>query len=268
MADGGPDSAGGASGTAYASPPTDGDAGSQSRAETLVQYIVLREDLRSKLSWPTGSLVAQGAHAATAVLWSHRDDELVRQYLDDADKYGPASTAASPTAPVRSRRRLPAARSMHKIVLAAKNEAQLRTVAGSLQEAGIGHKLWVRPPPRPGPAAGMSRPPLTQRCPPPPGGATGELCHLPRDQSARRPRNASPPIPRGPTDAHCAALSQSNLRQASAQAQALQVAVSMSITSLWGGGYTLPSATHCRRTAQANTLRQGRADTYPLLLDA
>lgn len=33
---------------------------------------------------------------------------------------------------------------MHKIVLAAKNEAQLRKVAGSLQDAGIAHKLWVR----------------------------------------------------------------------------------------------------------------------------
>lgn len=36
--------------------------------------------------------------------------------------------------------------SMTKVVLEVKGEAQLRTLAGKLTEAGIAHKLWVEQP--------------------------------------------------------------------------------------------------------------------------
>ena len=66
-------------------PPTD----------TLLQYIVLRRDLWGELGWPLGSVVAQGAHAATAALWLSRDDSCTQQYcapdqLDHMHKVGRA----------------------------------------------------------------------------------------------------------------------------------------------------------------------------------
>ena len=37
----------------------------EDKMKTIVMYVILRRDLK----WPLGSVVAQGAHAATAVLW-------------------------------------------------------------------------------------------------------------------------------------------------------------------------------------------------------
>lgn len=76
-------------------PPT--PAGAPAGSDTLVQFVVLRKDLRTELGWPTarsrplpaslptwalseappgaaqGAVVAQACHAATAALWLHRD---------------------------------------------------------------------------------------------------------------------------------------------------------------------------------------------------
>lgn len=54
-------------------------------ASDIVMYLILRRDLISTLNWPIGALVAQGCHAATAVLWQHKDDEHVKVYMTAMD---------------------------------------------------------------------------------------------------------------------------------------------------------------------------------------
>lgn len=87
----------------------------------VVQYVVVRGDLLSKLSWPVGALVAQACHAATAVIHLFYSDEHTQTYLADLDH-------------------------MHKVILEAPDEVALRTLAAKLTEAGIDHKLWVEQP--------------------------------------------------------------------------------------------------------------------------
>lgn len=57
-------------------------AGSGAEPQVLVQYLVLRKDLsQAPFSWPTGALVAQACHAATAALHLHRDHPHTVAYL-------------------------------------------------------------------------------------------------------------------------------------------------------------------------------------------
>jgi peptidyl-tRNA hydrolase len=86
-------------------------------ADTLVQYLVLRRDLK----WPTGALVAQGAHAAVAAVWATRAAADTVAYCDDVDH-------------------------MHKVTLEAGSAEALETVATALAGAGVPHKLWVEQP--------------------------------------------------------------------------------------------------------------------------
>lgn len=72
-------------------------------------------------NWPLGTLIAQGAHAATAALWRFRDDANVIAYGEDLER-------------------------MHKVVLQAKDEAELATVSSSLDAAGLKHWRWVELP--------------------------------------------------------------------------------------------------------------------------
>lgn len=53
--------------------------------DAIVMYLVLRRDLLTALNWPLGALVTQGCHAATAVIWQHKDDEHVKQYMAEMD---------------------------------------------------------------------------------------------------------------------------------------------------------------------------------------
>lgn len=41
--------------------------------------------LVKKLDWPVGPLMAQASHAATAVLHKFKDEDDVKEYLDDLD---------------------------------------------------------------------------------------------------------------------------------------------------------------------------------------
>ena len=52
--------------------------GADDRMKTLVMYLVVRKDL----GWPLGPLIAQGAHAATAVLWEVRPRPCLSVVLD------------------------------------------------------------------------------------------------------------------------------------------------------------------------------------------
>lgn len=51
--------------------------------DVLLQYVVLRRDLID--SWPLGSVVTQGCHAAVAAVWSNRDDPLTLDYCSDCN---------------------------------------------------------------------------------------------------------------------------------------------------------------------------------------
>ncbi|XP_053945485.1 putative peptidyl-tRNA hydrolase PTRHD1 [Anastrepha obliqua] len=87
----------------------------------IVQYIIVRSDLKSTLSWPLGALIAQCCHATAAVIHLHADDEDTKAYLCDLDN-------------------------MHKVVLEAKDEAALVKVAEKLKENDIKHKMWIEQP--------------------------------------------------------------------------------------------------------------------------
>ena len=92
-------------------------------SEPTLQYVILRRDLWKEMNWPLGSIVAQGCHAATAALWLSRDQPITQAYCapENIDH-------------------------MHKVVLEANGDAQLRDVAQKLEEAGILHKLWIEQP--------------------------------------------------------------------------------------------------------------------------
>merc|ERR1712183_492238 len=88
---------------------------------SLVQYVVVRADLRSTLQWPLGALIAQACHACTAVFSLYRDDGNVLEYTADLDN-------------------------MHKVVLQCKDEKSLRQLAEKLSQEGIHHKMWIEQP--------------------------------------------------------------------------------------------------------------------------
>ncbi|XP_078438395.1 peptidyl-tRNA hydrolase II (PTH2) family protein [Wolffia australiana] len=98
-----------------AAPPRSADA------SRVVQYVVLRRDLID--SWPFGSVVTQGCHAAVAAVWAHRDHPDTLAYCSPSNLD-----------------------SMHKVTLEVKGEAQIRNLSEKLAIAGIDHKLWIEQP--------------------------------------------------------------------------------------------------------------------------
>ncbi|OQV22148.1 putative peptidyl-tRNA hydrolase PTRHD1 [Hypsibius exemplaris] len=85
--------------------------------DQLIQYLILRGDLK----WPVGSLVAQGAHAASAALHIFREDSQTQRFLADLDR-------------------------MHVCVLKVPDEVALSSLADQLKEKDIGFKLWIEQP--------------------------------------------------------------------------------------------------------------------------
>lgn len=90
-------------------------------AAEIVQYIIVRGDLKSKLKWPIGALIAQACHASTAVMHLNRSDPTTARYLDDLDR-------------------------MHKVVLQTDDEASLVRLSQELGSASVVHKLWMEQP--------------------------------------------------------------------------------------------------------------------------
>ncbi|KAF3643369.1 putative exocyst complex protein exo70-like [Capsicum annuum] len=89
--------------------------------DTVIQYVVLRRDLID--TWPLGSVVTQGCHAAVAAIWSHKDDDVTLQYCSPSN-----------------------IDSMHKVTLEVKGETQILNLAEKLKAGGIAHKLWIEQP--------------------------------------------------------------------------------------------------------------------------
>ncbi|ORZ10875.1 peptidyl-tRNA hydrolase II domain-containing protein [Absidia repens] len=89
--------------------------------EHLTMYIVVRKDLSKTLKWPTGSVMAQACHAATAVLQTTRNESNTMKYVEDYER-------------------------MHKVVLETKNDETLKNLAESLKTHNIPLYQWVEQP--------------------------------------------------------------------------------------------------------------------------
>jgi peptidyl-tRNA hydrolase len=58
---------------------------SNQAAEKLVMYLILRSDLITDLKWPLGAIFTQIAHAATACIWTFREEPEVQEYMKQMD---------------------------------------------------------------------------------------------------------------------------------------------------------------------------------------
>ncbi|KAL3116232.1 hypothetical protein niasHT_004403 [Heterodera trifolii] len=85
--------------------------------ERHVMYLLLRADLLDVLRWPLGAVFTQIAHAATACIWTFREDPEVAAYMTDMDN-------------------------MHKVTLKVPDEKTLLEHAKRLADEGIGHRVW------------------------------------------------------------------------------------------------------------------------------
>ena len=106
-----------------ADPTSTAHAPSPAHEQTLVQYIVMRSDLVKQHKWNAGGLIANGSHAAVAIIAERWQDDEVQQYVRGAD-----------------------GKQMHTVVLAASDEKELMDTAGLLQQNSIVHKVWVNQP--------------------------------------------------------------------------------------------------------------------------
>lgn len=61
-----------------------GDMPSPSKSP-LVQYILLRSDLKSSLKWSFGAIIAQACHASTAAIHKFYSNQHTQSYLKDLD---------------------------------------------------------------------------------------------------------------------------------------------------------------------------------------
>ena len=52
----------------------------------LIQYVIVRSDLKTALQWPFGALIAQACHACTAVTHLFYQDPNTQAYLNDLDR--------------------------------------------------------------------------------------------------------------------------------------------------------------------------------------
>ena len=88
----------------------------------LVQYILLRRDLKKMKNYNDGAIIAQACHASSAVLFKNINDELTKAYLQDTDR-------------------------MHKIILSVEGgETEMDEFSRLLKENSIEHYRWVEQP--------------------------------------------------------------------------------------------------------------------------
>ncbi|WWC88990.1 uncharacterized protein L201_003907 [Kwoniella dendrophila CBS 6074] len=94
----------------------------------LVMQIIVRRDLLNVHDWPIGPLLAQSAHASTAVLHKYRDHPDVKKYLEGEDGRGWEG--------------------MRKVVLEAPNDETLREIARKLDNLTnpISYHIWIEQP--------------------------------------------------------------------------------------------------------------------------
>ena len=85
--------------------------------EPLKQYVVIRKDLK----WPLGSIVSQGCHACTSVVFQNLENERIKKYFANIS-------------------------SLHKVVLGCKDDKELLSLSEKLRAEGFIHQLWIEQP--------------------------------------------------------------------------------------------------------------------------
>jgi hypothetical protein len=53
------------------------------KVAALTMQIIIRRDLMDVEKWPVGPLIAQGSHAATALMHLQRDNQAMKDYTED-----------------------------------------------------------------------------------------------------------------------------------------------------------------------------------------
>lgn len=53
------------------------------KTPSLTMQIIIRRDLLDVENWPVGPLIAQGSHAATALMHLYKDHQAMRDYTED-----------------------------------------------------------------------------------------------------------------------------------------------------------------------------------------
>lgn len=88
----------------------------------IVQYILLRRDLKKMKNYNDGAIIAQACHASSAILYKTINDDLTKAYLSDLER-------------------------MHKVVLGVDgNENELNELSDTLKANSIEHYLWIEQP--------------------------------------------------------------------------------------------------------------------------
>ncbi|CAF0733228.1 unnamed protein product [Adineta ricciae] len=88
----------------------------------IVQYILLRRDLKKMKNYNDGAIIAQACHASSAILHKTSNDELTKSYLSDLDR-------------------------MHKIILSIEGgETEINEISDILKQNSIVHYLWIEQP--------------------------------------------------------------------------------------------------------------------------
>ncbi|KAI5452317.1 hypothetical protein NCC49_000880 [Naganishia albida] len=95
----------------------------KARAPSLCMQVILRRDLLDVESWPVGPLIAQGSHAATALMHLYKDHQAMKDYTEDW-------------------------KHMRKAILQTPTEETIRSLSEALSKAvpPIEHHLWIEEP--------------------------------------------------------------------------------------------------------------------------
>ncbi len=88
----------------------------------IVQYILLRRDLKKMKNYNDGAIIAQACHASNAILYKTIDDDLTKLYFNDLDR-------------------------MNKIILSVDGgENEFNELSHILKQNSIEHYLWIEQP--------------------------------------------------------------------------------------------------------------------------
>ncbi|MCP9265685.1 Low molecular weight phosphotyrosine protein phosphatase [Dirofilaria immitis] len=86
--------------------------------DSRIMYLIMRSDLITDLKWSVGAVAAQAAHAATACIWTFREDSEVMEYMKDISH-------------------------LRKVTLKVLNESELRNLEKKLQDCNVDYYLWT-----------------------------------------------------------------------------------------------------------------------------
>ncbi|KAJ9110751.1 hypothetical protein QFC20_002792 [Naganishia adeliensis] len=93
------------------------------KTPSLTMQIIIRRDLLDVENWPVGPLIAQGSHAATALMHLYKDHQAMRDYTEDW-------------------------KHMRKAILQTPTEVTIRNLSEALSKTvpPIEHHLWIEEP--------------------------------------------------------------------------------------------------------------------------